>query len=100
MLFRSVDYALTVDGMVQQYTGHGSGGFPGGGRPQLPDGEPPEGRFPDDEPPEQPDGQQRQDGKPQNGDFQPPELPDGEQPDGAFTLTDEIRSFSNITGQP
>ena len=89
-----------LDGMVQQYTGHGSGGFPGGGRPQLPDGEPPEGRFPDDEPPEQPDGQQRPDGKPQNGDFQPPELPDGEQPDGAFTLTDEIRSFSNITGQP
>ena len=84
-LEQDVDYTLTVDGVVQQYTGHGFGGFPGGGGgqpPELPDGQRPDGQQPGDfqpadgqEPPQMPDGQQF-DGQ------EPPERPDGQRPDG------------------
>ncbi len=68
-LKQDVDYALTVDGVAQQYTGASSGGMgPGSGG----------------QPPETPDGQQPGDGQqpPQNDGQQPPEKPDGNQAPG------------------
>ena len=73
-LKQDVDYALTVDGVAQQYTGASSGGMgPGSG------GQPPE--MPDDQqpgdgqqPPEKPDGSQT----PGDSAQQPPEKPDGD----------------------
>ena len=73
-LKQDVDYALTVDGVAQQYTGTSSGGMgPGSG------GQPPE--MPDDQqpgdgqqPPEKPDGSQT----PGDSAQQPPEKPDGD----------------------
>lgn len=53
------DYTLTVNGTVQQYTGHQGGGFGGGMPPQMQDGQ---------QPPELPEG------------MEPPQMPDQSQP--------------------
>lgn len=121
-LKQDVDYALTVDGVAQQYTGTSSGGMgpgSGGQPPETPDGQqPPEkpdgSQAPGDsaqQPPEKPDGDDRQDR---------PQLPenDGQAPDGQapgaqpgqaqtqdsqtepstrFTLTGDRHSFSGIS---
>lgn len=114
-LKQDVDYALTVDGVAQQYTGTSSGGMgPGSG------GQPPE--MPDDQqPPEKPDGSQT----PGDSAQQPPEKPDGDdrqgdrpqppenggqpgadqgqtqgsrtEPSTRFTLTGDRHSFSGIS---
>ncbi len=121
-LGEDVSYTLKVDGAVQQYTGHASGGFPGGGPAgnfQPPDSqEPPEGAFrpPEEEPPAPPEGGGEPPQMPEGQ--QPPELPDGqdrpqppqgapgqfpggeeEDPSADFTLTGDVRSFSGIAGQ-
>ena len=122
-LEKDVSYTLKVDGAVQQYTGHTSGGF-GGGQPGGMDVQPPEGmELPGPQPPESQEPPQR----PENG-GEPPQMPDGQQPpelpegqnhpqppqggpgqfhiDGEqgepsadFTLTDSVRSFSGIAEQ-
>ena len=111
-----VDYTLTVNGVVQQYTGRQSGGFDGGRAPEGSDGQtPPE--LPDGQtPPEKPDGanghtpperpDEGQSGKqpPENGQKPPMDgRPDGqqdggstEQPSSLFTLSDSRHSFSGI----
>ena len=109
-----MDYALTVDGVAQQYTGTSSGGMgpgSGGQPPEMPDGQqPPEkpdgSQTPGDsaqQPPEKPDGDDRQDDRPQ-----PPEnggQPGADQgqtqgsrtePSTRFTLTGDRRVFSGI----
>ena len=110
-LKQDVDYALTVDGVAQQYTGTSSGGMgpgSGGQPPEKPDGS----QTPGDsaqQPPEKPDGDDRQDDRPQppeNGgqapDGQAPGTQPGEPQDGQtepstqFTLTDDRRIFSGI----
>ena len=91
-----MSYTLKVDGAVQQYTGHTSGGF-GGGRPGSMDVLPPQ--MPDgQQPPELPEGQNHPQ-PPQGG---PGQFHiDGEQgePSTDFMLTDSIRSFSGIAEQ-
>lgn len=117
-LEQDVSYTLKVDGAIQQYTGHTSGGF-GGGRPGGMDFQPPEGGFqppdgqeppqrPGDggEPPQMPDGQrppERPEGQeppqpPQGGPDKFPADESGE-PSTDFTLTNSARSFSGITEQ-
>lgn len=110
-------YTLKVDGVVQQYTGNSSGGFPGGAGggfhpDDLPDGEfnpdqRPEGDFhpPEDgafhQPPE--DGQEPPAGRPErpegggHGGFGSGES--AGEPSQDFTLTDDIRTFSGIKAQ-
>ena len=92
-LEQDVSYTLKVDGAVQQYTGHTSGGF-GGGRPGSMDVQPPQ--MPDgQQPPELPEGQNHPQ-PPQGG---PGQFHiDGEQgePSTDFMLTDSVRSFSGI----
>ena len=95
-LEQDVSYTLKVDGAVQQYTGHTSGGF-GGGRPGGMDVQPPQ--MPDgQQPPELPEGQNHPQ-PPQGG---PGQFHiDGEQgePSTDFMLTDSVRSFSGIAEQ-
>ena len=114
-LKQDVDYALTVDGVAQQYTGTSSGGMgpgSGGQPPEMPDDQqPPEkpdgSQTPGDsaqQPPEKPDGDDRQDDRPQ-----PPEnggQPGADQgqtqgsrtePSTRFTLTGDRHSFSGIS---
>lgn len=107
-LEQDVSYTLTVDGAVQQYTGHAGGGF-GMGRPDFqpsegqepprrPEngGEPPQ--MPDDkQPPELPEGQELPQ-YPQGGPHRFPADENGE-PSADFILTDSIRSFSGISEQ-
>ena len=124
-LEQDVSYTLKVDGAVQQYTGHTSGGF-GGGRPGGMDVQPPEGMELPEDGPQPPEGQEPPQ-RPENG-GEPPQMPDGQQPpelpegqnhpqppqggsgqfhiDGEqgepstdFMLTDSIRSFSGIAEQ-
>lgn len=119
-LKQDVDYALTVDGVAQQYTGTSSGGMgpgSGGQPPEMPDDQQPgEGQQPPEkpdgsqtpgdsaqQPPEKPDGDDRQDDRPQ-----PPEnggQPGADQgqtqdsrtePSTRFTLTGDRRVFSGI----
>lgn len=121
-LEQDVSYTLKAGGAVQQYTGHSSGGFPGGGHGgnfQPPEGQdPPEGGFqpPEEEPPAPPEGGGEPPQRPEGQ--QPPEPPEGqsrpqppqgipgqfpggvaEEPSADFTLTDDVRSFSGIAGQ-
>lgn len=121
-LEQGVSYTLMVDGVAQQYTGHGGGmGEPGQGfqPPELPDSQqptesgfqPPDGQEPvqppegGGEPPEMPEGQQPPEppegqSRPQRpqGDFD--RLPaDGGEPSTEFILTDAVRSFSGITAR-
>jgi len=111
-LERDTAYTLTVDGVVQQYTGNSAGGFPGGHgggpRPDEPgEFQPPEGMEPpqrpedSQEPPELPDGQE-----PPEKPAERPERPesgrpfDSEpvgEPSREFTLTNDIHAFSGIT---
>ena len=109
-LEQGVDYTLTVDGVVQAYTGHQAGGFPGrpggfggprGERPQPPEGmEPPKGMT---EPPEgmaePPEGMTERPDRPA-----PPQQPTGGAQEAAggpstrFTLEEGVHTFSGITG--
>lgn len=111
-------YTLTVDGVVQQYTGSQSGGFGGhmgGGQGQpAPDNmpEPPDGQ----EPPSRPEGEFKPDGLPDGQEPpQRPELPEGQEPPEGFQgsrpgeqpisgggstefiLTDTAHSFSGVS---
>ena len=63
------DYTLTVNGAVQQYTGHAAGGFGGGMGGQPP--QPPEGQGTPPDLPEFPDGQM----EPPDGGTEPPDRP-------------------------
>jgi hypothetical protein len=79
-LDKDTAYTLTVDGVVQQYTGNSSGGFGGGGRGGMGGGQgdrPNGGDF-------QPDGQapseQPDDQRPNDDGQTPPEKPDGQRP--------------------
>lgn len=110
-LKEDVRYTLTVDGEVQQYTGHADGFGMGGGfaPPEMPEGQtPPEGDFqpPEgQEPPVMPEGQE----PPAMPDGERPQMPQGEmgefptgedvEPSTEFILTEEVRSFSRISGQ-
>ena len=112
-LKRDTSYTLKVDGVVQQYTGNSSGGFPGGAGGGFPPDDLPEGEFKPDQRPEggfQPpeDGEFQQ--PPEDGQQPPtdrPERPEGGwrggesagEPSQDFTLTDDIHAFSGITAQ-
>ncbi len=118
-LEQDVSYTLTVNGAVQQYTGHAGGGL-GMGRPDFQPSEgqePPKGAFqpPEgQEPPRRPEdsgessqnsGDQRPGEPPEGQDWpQPPQGDPGQFPaagrgESDFILTDSIRSFSGISGQ-
>lgn len=116
-------YTLTVDGVVQQYTGSQAGGFGGGPRPGA-EGELPENRPepPDDwEPSNRPEGAFRPNDLPEGqAPPQSPDVPKDEEPpeglrsgrpgDGQrdllptgegsteFILADTVHSFSGISG--
>ena len=117
------EYTLTVNGVVQQYTGHSAGEFEGGMGGQPP--QPPEGQGapPEDlpEPPvgqmEFPEGGMGPSGAPpenpaegsappagQRPDGQTPRMPGGRgdtlaEPSVKFTLTDTVHTFSGISDQ-
>ncbi|HIX65239.1 MAG TPA: carbohydrate-binding domain-containing protein [Candidatus Anaerotruncus excrementipullorum] len=123
-LEQGVDYTLTVDGVVQAYTGHQAGGFPGrpggfggprGERPQPPEGmeppkgmtEPPEGMAePPEGMPEPPEGMaEPPEGMTERPDRPaPPQQPTGGAQEAAggpstrFTLEEGVHTFSGITG--
>ena len=106
-------YTLTVDGVVQQYSGNMAGGFggmgghggglpPSGGQrpPEMqPGGQRPEGGEQPSERPQRPDGEGRDDGQ------RPPFSTGGQNGGGTletegsteFILTDTVRSFSGIS---